>query len=213
MVIQKQLPQNLNRNHMKVLVIVGSRSDAIKSVSITQELRGRIVIDEQTFSLKSIQQLVEPIFTNFFQKIDFFADNEIILIDAITDFKPDLIIFNDNSPLQDLIVTVCEKLQIKFAVCNVGLHFNTVNNDYLNRAFFCFLPSVSSFEKIEQNMIVSGSTVIDTLTKNINVDFEHKFLQEKFMMLILSNDLLNNFDLIIEQLSLFLKANQTMKVV
>lgn len=190
----------------RVVLAVGCRPDAIKMMPLYKELLTRNSIKPILLSTGQQKQNLEKIFAEFSVKPDYdlkimrkdqstfeITINVLSTIqDVLDEIEPDLVLVCGDTTSAFAIALACYYMRIPLGHVEAGLRTNNIYFPYpeeMNRKFismiaqYNFAPTKYAKANLvkegvkEENIYVTGNTIIDTLPYTVRPNYTHKELE------------------------------------
>ena len=188
-----------------VMVVMGTRPEAIKMVPVIKELAKRPDIDGKVLITAQHRTMLDDVLQRFQVEPDYdldvmeagqsLADLTVRLLSALTrllkEVNPDLVLVHGDTTTAFVAALACFYQVIPVAHVEAGLRTYNLHAPYpeeFNRqaidslATYHFAPTTAAYEtliregKDKTHVWLTGNTVIDALLQNIRSDYAHELL-------------------------------------
>lgn len=190
----------------KIMLVFGTRPEAIKMCPLVNELKGRKNIEVTVCVTGQHRQMLDQVLDAF----DVIPDYDLSIMkdkqtlfdvtinilgkirEVLEKVKPDVVLVHGDTSTTFVTALACFYLQIPIGHVEAGLRTYDIYSPYpeeFNRqavgivAKYNFAPTQTSRDnlinegKMEQNIYVTGNTAIDALKTTVREDYHHKELE------------------------------------
>lgn len=196
----------VNQTRKSVLVVFGTRPEAIKMAPIVKELKVRNILQVHVCVTGQHHQMLDQVleafnvepdynFSIMKDKQDLFYITETILScmkELLTNIKPDIVLVHGDTSTAFATALACFYLKIPVGHVEAGLRTNNIYSPYpeeFNRqsvglvAMLHFAPTMEAKKNLidegknEDTVFVTGNTVIDALKTTVRDNYNHELLE------------------------------------